>query len=70
MNFIFLSTIIFSLASRNILSPFENAYLSRSVSRLLDPVHTMFSGDSAPSQEEIDSLIRTITRFFIFNFFL
>ncbi|XP_033212556.1 conserved oligomeric Golgi complex subunit 5 [Belonocnema kinseyi] len=47
--------------NRNILAPFENAYLSRSVSRLLDPVHTMFSGDGAPGQEEIDSLIRTIT---------
>ncbi|XP_043272815.1 conserved oligomeric Golgi complex subunit 5 [Venturia canescens] len=46
---------------RNILQPFENAYLSRSVSRLLDPVHTMFSGDSAPGQDEIDSLIRTVT---------
>lgn len=46
---------------RNILSPFENAYLSRSVSRLLDPVHTMFSGDGTPCQEEIDTLIRTIT---------
>ncbi|XP_034945044.1 conserved oligomeric Golgi complex subunit 5 [Chelonus insularis] len=47
--------------SRDILQSFENAYLSRSISRLLDPVHTMFSGDSAPSQDEIDSLIRTIT---------
>ncbi|XP_020708664.2 conserved oligomeric Golgi complex subunit 5 isoform X2 [Athalia rosae] len=47
--------------NRDALSPFENAYLSRSVSRLLDPVHTMFSGDSAPSPDEIDSLIRTVT---------
>ncbi|XP_008558525.1 conserved oligomeric Golgi complex subunit 5 [Microplitis demolitor] len=47
--------------SKDILSPFENAYLSRSVSRLLDPVHTMFSDDASPSQDEIDSLIRTIT---------
>lgn len=49
-------------SSRDVLSPFENAYLSRSVSRLLDPVHTMFSGDGAPSPDEIDSLIRTVTR--------
>ncbi|XP_015108822.1 conserved oligomeric Golgi complex subunit 5 [Diachasma alloeum] len=47
--------------SREILQPFENAYLSRSISRLLDPVHTMFSSDSSPSQDEIDNLIRTVT---------
>ncbi|XP_012536176.1 conserved oligomeric Golgi complex subunit 5 isoform X1 [Monomorium pharaonis] len=46
---------------RNILLPFENAYLSRSVSRLLDPVHNMFSGEGLPTQDEIDSLIRMIT---------
>ncbi|KOX69822.1 Conserved oligomeric Golgi complex subunit 5 [Melipona quadrifasciata] len=44
--------------NHNVLLPFENAYLSRSVSRLLDPVHTMFSGEGLPSQDEIDSLIR------------
>ncbi|XP_028523386.2 conserved oligomeric Golgi complex subunit 5 [Apis cerana] len=47
--------------NHDILLPFENAYLSRSVSRLLDPVHTMFSGEGLPTQDEIDSLIRTIT---------
>ncbi|XP_031840113.1 conserved oligomeric Golgi complex subunit 5 four way stop [Nomia melanderi] len=47
--------------NRDVLSPFENAYLSRSVSRLLDPVHTMFSGEGLPTQDEIDSLIRTVT---------
>ncbi|KAK1128308.1 hypothetical protein K0M31_002778 [Melipona bicolor] len=47
--------------NHNVLLPFENAYLSRSVSRLLDPVHTMFSGEGLPSQDEIDSLIRTVT---------
>ncbi|XP_012288716.1 conserved oligomeric Golgi complex subunit 5 [Orussus abietinus] len=46
---------------RSILSPFENAYLSRSVSRLLDPVHTMFSSEVTPGQDDIDSLIRTVT---------
>lgn len=49
------------IISREILQPFENAYLSRSISRLLDPVHTMFSADSSPSQDEIDNLIRTVT---------
>lgn len=47
--------------NREVVSQFENAYLSRSVSRLLDPVHLMFSGDAVPPHEEIDSLIRTIT---------
>ncbi|XP_014477103.1 PREDICTED: conserved oligomeric Golgi complex subunit 5 [Dinoponera quadriceps] len=46
---------------RNVLQPFENAYLSRSVSRLLDPVHNMFSGEGLPTHDEIDSLIRMIT---------
>ncbi|KAI4498081.1 hypothetical protein M0802_006905 [Mischocyttarus mexicanus] len=47
--------------NRNVLSSFENAYLSRSVSRLLDPVHTMFCGTNLPNQDEIDTLIRTVT---------
>lgn len=46
---------------RNVLLPFENAYLSRSVSRLLDPVHNMFSGEGLPTHDEIDNLIRTVT---------
>lgn len=45
----------------DVLLPFENAYLSRSVSRLLDPVHNMFSGEGLPTQDEIDGLIRTVT---------
>ncbi|XP_075214517.1 conserved oligomeric Golgi complex subunit 5 four way stop isoform X2 [Lycorma delicatula] len=40
---------------------FETAYLSRSVARLLDSVHSMFSGEAPPSTEDVDSLIRTIT---------
>ncbi|XP_069674732.1 conserved oligomeric Golgi complex subunit 5 [Periplaneta americana] len=47
--------------NRTVVSQFENAYLSRSVSRLLDPVQLMFSGDAVPPHEEVDSLIRTIT---------
>nr|CAD7434700.1 unnamed protein product [Timema monikensis] len=47
--------------NREVVVEFENAYLSRSVSRLLDPVHLMFSGETVPSHEEVDSLIRTIT---------
>nr|CAD7608064.1 unnamed protein product [Timema genevievae] len=47
--------------NREVVVEFENAYLSRSVSRLLDPVHLMFSGETVPTHEEVDSLIRTIT---------
>ncbi|KAK7861909.1 hypothetical protein R5R35_010941 [Gryllus longicercus] len=47
--------------NREVVIPFENAYLSCSVSRLLDPVNLMFSGENVPSHEEVDSLIRTIT---------
>lgn len=47
--------------NRNVVTPFENAYLSCSVSRLLDPVNLMFSGETVPSHEEVDALIRTVT---------
>lgn len=49
-------------ADRAVVEQFENAYLSRSVSRLLDPVHQMFAGDVVPSAEEVDALIRTVSR--------
>ncbi|XP_049793255.1 conserved oligomeric Golgi complex subunit 5 [Schistocerca nitens] len=54
------STVSFPV-NRMVVVSFENAYLSRSVSRLLDPVNLMFSGDAVPPPEEVDSLIRTIT---------
>ncbi|CAH0393234.1 unnamed protein product [Bemisia tabaci] len=40
---------------------FESAYLTHSVARLLNSVHQMFAGESVPSTEEVDSLIRVIT---------
>ncbi|KAG8336187.1 Conserved oligomeric Golgi complex subunit [Homalodisca vitripennis] len=40
---------------------FETAYLSRSIARLLDSVHGMFSSESPPTTEQVDILIRTIT---------
>lgn len=40
---------------------FETAYLSRSVARLLDSVHSMFSAETTPTTEQVDNLIRTIT---------
>lgn len=51
---------------RELISQFENAYLSRSVSRLLDPVNLMFSETKAPTHENVDGLVRTITRFVVF----
>lgn len=47
----------------SIFEKWENAYLSNSLSRLLDPVNSMFSLENAPSHDQIDSLIRTITRY-------
>lgn len=46
---------------RELIVQFENAYLSRSVSRLLDPVDLMFSENKAPTHENVDGLVRTIT---------
>lgn len=47
---------------RGSLVPLEEAYLSRSRSRLLDPVNLMFAAqDAPPAKEEVDALIKTIT---------
>ena len=43
------------------LVPLEAAFLSRSLSRLFDPVNLMFDATSRPTRQECDSLIRTIT---------
>lgn len=43
--------------SNHFAEQFENAYLSRSLSRLLDGVHGMFSSDDMPTTEEIDVFI-------------
>ena len=52
-------------ALRQSLSTFQNAYLSRSLSRLFDPVNIMFSGGSeaVPSSDECDNLIKIMHRF-------
>ncbi|KAF4527765.1 hypothetical protein B566_EDAN016470 [Ephemera danica] len=47
--------------NRQVIQVFENAYLSRSMSRLFDPVNLMFGGDALPSLEEVDNLMRTVT---------
>ncbi|XP_050507229.1 conserved oligomeric Golgi complex subunit 5 [Diabrotica virgifera virgifera] len=47
---------------RSILKNLENAYLSISLTRMLDPTQAMFTGENTlPSQDQIDSLIRIIT---------
>lgn len=49
-------------ALRRTLVPLEEAYLSRSRSRLLDPVNLMFAAqDAPPAKDEVDALIKTIT---------
>lgn len=41
----------------------ENAYLSNSLTRLIDPTQSMFSGENnAPTHEQIDSITQIITR--------
>lgn len=49
-------------ALRHTLVPLEKAYLSRSLSRLFDPVNLMFAAqDAPPAKDEVDALIKTIT---------
>lgn len=49
-------------ALRHTLIPLEEAYLSRSLSRLFDPVNLMFAAqDAPPAKDEVDALIKTIT---------
>jgi hypothetical protein len=49
-------------ALREVLSSFENSYLSRSLSRLFDPVNLMFDGltDAGPKKEEVDACVKAI----------
>ena len=46
------------------LHPFEKAYLSRSLSRLFDPINLVFPSGalSVPSSEDLNSIIKTISR--------
>ncbi|KAK2722368.1 conserved oligomeric Golgi complex subunit 5-like [Artemia franciscana] len=45
---------------RSLLAPFQNAYLSQSLSRLFDPVNSMFQVEKVPLVDEIDTLIAVI----------
>ncbi|XP_070847800.1 conserved oligomeric Golgi complex subunit 5 isoform X1 [Chaetodon trifascialis] len=50
-------------ALKNSLQPYEAAYLSKSLSRLFDPINLVFpmSGRNPPSNDELDSIIKTIS---------
>ncbi|XP_004598650.2 conserved oligomeric Golgi complex subunit 5 [Ochotona princeps] len=49
-------------ALKDSLQPYEAAYLSKSLSRLFDPINLVFppGGRNPPSSDEIDSIIKTI----------
>ncbi|XP_020610268.1 conserved oligomeric Golgi complex subunit 5-like [Orbicella faveolata] len=49
-------------ALKDSLAPFENAYLSRSLSRLFDPINLVFPSGARnpPSKEELSSIAKTI----------
>ena len=46
------------------LTPFEQAYLSKSLSRLFDPINLVFSAGSmnVPTRDEVDGIVKTISR--------
>lgn len=50
-------------ALRDTLAGFETAYLSRSLSRLFDPINLVFTSGSMnpPTAEEVDSIVKTIS---------
>ncbi|XP_012412809.1 conserved oligomeric Golgi complex subunit 5 isoform X2 [Trichechus manatus latirostris] len=49
-------------ALKDSLQPYEAAYLSKSLSRLFDPINLVFppNGHNPPSSDELDSIIKTI----------
>jgi hypothetical protein len=69
----YLSTSIFyspEKALRSSLHQFESAYLSKSLSRLFDPINLVLSSSSAnpPTLSEIENISRTISRYAARNF--
>ncbi|XP_068163000.1 conserved oligomeric Golgi complex subunit 5 [Antennarius striatus] len=50
-------------ALKDSLRPFEAAYLSKSLSRLFDPINLVFpvGGHNPPSSDELDSILKTIS---------
>lgn len=51
-------------ALKDSLQSYEAAYLSKSLSRLFDPINLVFpmGGRNPPSSDELDSIIKTISR--------
>ena len=51
-------------ALKDSLQPYEAAYLSKSLSRLFDPINLVFpmGGRNPPSNDELDSIIKTVSR--------
>lgn len=51
-------------ALKDSLQPYEAAYLSKSLSRLFDPINLVFpiGGRNPPSNDELESIIKTISR--------
>lgn len=54
-------------ALRETLASFENAYLSRSLSRLFDPINLVFTSATSnpPTCEEVDNIVKTVSRFVV-----
>lgn len=54
------------------LQPYEAAYLSKSLSRLFDPINLVFpqGGRNPPSNDELDSIIKTIARYTSLRFII
>lgn len=52
-------------ALKDSLQQYEAAYLSKSLSRLFDPINLVFppGGRNPPSSDELDSIIKTIARY-------
>lgn len=52
-------------ALKDSLQPYEAAYLSKSLSRLFDPINLVFppGGRNPPSSDELDGIIKTIARY-------
>ncbi|XP_062611399.1 conserved oligomeric Golgi complex subunit 5-like isoform X3 [Saccostrea cucullata] len=48
-------------ALRNTLTKFENAYLSKSLSRLFDPINLAFSSANPPTTQEVETIVKTIS---------
>ena len=57
-------------ALKDSLQPYEAAYLSKSLSRLFDPINLVFppGGRNPPSADELEGIIKTIARYvFLYN---